>query len=147
MEKIAAGTGNGQKIQRNRVGGLPTTAAWIEGMELESYDTLIRQSEGWLFFNIKDKSEDSDEHGYFWGRIKRDGNTILLWDPDVEKFRSLVREGVLPGEVKKSGDNKEKDSDVILGELSAEHIRVLTSGEHGVLFNWDKPLVLIKLSE
>ena len=121
--------------------------AWIEDMKLEKYQVYLMESGNWLFFNLKDEDQEGDEEdpGYFWGRIKKDDNSITLWDPDISKFRALVTEGVLPGEAKKSGKDNEHDSDVILGELTAEHLRIIVSEEKGVLFDWDDPLVLLKI--
>ena len=35
--------------------------------------------------------------------------------------------------------------DVILDELKPQHLKIITSGERGVLFDWDKPLVFVKV--
>jgi len=118
--------------------------AWIEDMELLQYQVQLLESGDWVFFNLR---EEDDDDGYFWGRIKNDGDSIILWDPDIKKFRALVTKGVLPGEVKKTGKNMEFFSDVILGELTPAHLQVITSGDQGVLFNWDEPLLLIKLND
>lgn len=116
--------------------------AWIEDMELLQYQVQLLESGDWVFFNLR---EEEDDDGYFWGRVKKDSNSIILWDPEISKFRTLVEAGTLPGEVKKSGKDNEYDSDVILGELTVEHLQIITSEKNGVLFDWDDPLVLIKL--
>jgi hypothetical protein len=122
--------------------------AWVEDMELNEYDVFLLESGDWLFFNLTEEEEDGEAPpGYFWGRIKNDGNSIILWEPEINKFRALVREGILPGEAKKSGKNNEHESDVILGELTADHLQIIMSGEKGVLFDWDKPMFLIKLHD
>jgi len=122
--------------------------AWIEDMELQQFDVCLLESGGWQFFNLKDEDEDEEESdGYYWGRISKNSNSIFLWDPDIKKFRSLVRDGTLPGEARKSGKDNEHESDVVLGELTSEHLELITSEEKGVLFNWDEPMVLMKISE
>jgi hypothetical protein len=35
--------------------------------------------------------------------------------------------------------------DVILEELKPQHLKIITSGERGVLFEWDKPAVFVKV--
>jgi hypothetical protein len=52
----------------------------------------------------------------------------------------MVQNGVLPGTVDENGD-------ITLGELSADHIKVITSETRGVLFNWDDPIVFIRLTK
>jgi hypothetical protein len=48
-----------------------------------------------------------------------------------------VKDGVFPGKI--DGD------DVILDELKPQHLKIITSGERGVLFEWDKPAVFVKV--
>jgi len=122
--------------------------AWIEDMELQQFDVYLMESNGWQFFNVKDEEDENDaSDGYVWGRIRYHENTILLWDPDIRKFRSLVRDGTLPGEARKSGKDKQNESDVVLEKLTQAHLLLITSEEKGVLFDWDEPLVLLKISD
>jgi hypothetical protein len=122
--------------------------AWIEDMELQQFDVYLLESNGWQFFNVKDEEDENDpSDGYVWGRIRYHENTILLWDPDIRKFRSLVRDGTLPGEARKSGKDKQNESDVVLDKLTQAHLLLITSEEKGVLFDWDEPLVLLKISD
>jgi hypothetical protein len=100
---------------------------------------LVRTSDKWLFFNFR--GENPVDPNYLWGRLQIDmeGRRILAWFPRADKFAQLVREGILPGKVDEKGN-------VTLSELREEHLRIITEEQKGVLFAWDSPLVLFKLS-
>jgi hypothetical protein len=51
----------------------------------------------------------------------------------------LIEAKTLPGEVKKGM--------VMHGDLKAEHMKIITAEERSFLFDWEDPLVLIKLSD
>ncbi|MBN2431888.1 MAG: hypothetical protein JXQ27_10445 [Acidobacteria bacterium] len=110
--------------------------AWIEKMKLESYQVRLLGAGDWLFANIR---ETGETERYLWARIVRDGEQINLWVPAVEKIRVLVEKGRLPGTVEDSGT-------LILGDLTTDHLRLITSEAEGVLFEWDKPIVLLRLT-
>jgi hypothetical protein len=116
------------------------TVAWIDEdkLKLESVDVSLRESGDWTFASMKHK-ELSDQDGYFWGRIKREGRMIVVWWPNPEEFRELVNAGRLAGTT--SG------SSVILRDLTPDHLALITGQTHRILFKWDEPLVLFKLSK
>ena len=51
-------------------------------------------------------------------------------------FARLVKNGTVPGKI--DGD------DVILDELTSQHLKRIMSGDQGVLFAWDEPIVFVK---
>jgi hypothetical protein len=110
--------------------------AWVEKMKLESYQVHLLDSGSWMFASFRESGESQK---YLWAKILKDEDQLNLWAPSVDKIRVLVQKGVLPGSVEESGD-------VVLGELKAEHLRLLTSEEKGILFEWEKPLVLTRLT-
>lgn len=110
-------------------------AAWIEKMALESCEVQLLESGEWMFGNLKDKDRPNL---FVWGRIKKDHSQIILWFPEVSKIRELVEAGKLPGSVDKEGD-------VTLGDLTAEHLARITSKD-SPLFEWDEPVILVRLS-
>jgi hypothetical protein len=74
---------------------------------------------------------------YTWVKVEKDGGQIVVWDPDLEKFRALVKEGKLPGKI--------DEKNVLLDALGPEHVQMVTSSEEGVLFDWQSPAVLIRV--
>ncbi len=98
----------------------------------------LKESGDWLFANTKDE-DSSKSRGYFWGRIKNEDRQIVVWFPDDKMFQQLVKDGVFPGKIE--GD------DVLLDELKPQHLKIITSGERGVLFSWDKPAVFVKIGK
>ncbi len=116
--------------------------AWIEDsdntLKLESYEVYLRDSGQWILGSMKVK-DNSDKDSYFWGRIEKEERQIIFWRPDLDKFENLVKEGKLPGKI--------NAYNVILGDLKPEHLEIITSEDSGVLFCWDKPLVLMKLTK
>ena len=103
-------------------------------LSLESTEVVLRQSGDWTFASLKMNPEDKL---YIWARIKKDEYGIVIWLPDPKKFAGLVREGRLPGKA------DEKDN-VVLGELTPAHMKLITSGEKGILLKWENPLILIR---
>jgi len=108
-------------------------------LSFKTLRVLVRSSEKWLFFNFR--GENPVDPNYLWGRLQIDmeGRRILAWFPRADKFAQLVREGILPGKVDEKGN-------VTLSELGQEHLRIITEEQKGVLFVWESPLVLFKLS-
>jgi hypothetical protein len=93
----------------------------------------LRESGDWLFANTL---KDGEASGYLWARIKKENRQILLWEPDERLFVKLVRAGIFPGRVDQNS--------VIVEELNSEHLNLIKSGELGVPFTWDQPLILVR---
>ncbi len=93
----------------------------------------LRESGEWLFAN----TEDDKGRGYVWGRIRNEDRQIVVWTPDDKLFYQLIKDGVFPGKI--------ESGDVILEELKPQHLKIITSGEKGVLFSWDRPSVFVKV--
>ncbi len=111
--------------------------SWIANdngqVKLESSNLHLLESGDWTFASIPDKDNPKQ---YLWGRIKQDERQVVVWVPDSEKFKSLVEEGKLPGKI----DNK----NVMLGNLTLDHLKLITSETEGVLFEWDEPIIFQK---
>ena len=93
----------------------------------------LRESGNWLFAN----TEDDKGRGYVWGRIKNEDRQIVVWSPNDKVFSKLITDGVFPGKV--------ESGEVALEELKPQHLKIITSGEKGVLFLWDEPTVFLKV--
>jgi|WetSurMetagenome_2_1015567.scaffolds.fasta_scaffold186703_2 hypothetical protein len=117
--------------------------AWIEDhneMIHKSRDVFIRKSGNWLFASMKEEDDkDAVNSPYVWAIIKKSRKTIFIWLPKEERFKKLIEAKTLPGEAQKSV--------VMLGDLKPEHMKIITSEERSFLFDWEDPLVLIKLSD
>jgi hypothetical protein len=50
-----------------------------------------------------------------------------------------LEEGKLPDKI--------EDSDVILGNLTSAHLKLITSETEGVLFEWDEPIIFRRFSK
>ncbi len=113
--------------------------AWVEqqGGEfvLETIDVMLRQYRDWTFASFAGVEEGQSD--LLWSRLDRNERQLFLWAPRPEEFKRLVEEGLLPGAV--TGD------DVLLERLDADHLAILVSEEHGVLFDWDEPMALHRL--
>ena len=106
------------------------------GAALEVSSIQIMESGHWLFANVRDDSVTPAR--YTWGRIRLEGDQAIVWEPDLEKFRALVRAGKLKGQL--DGDS------VALEALSPDDVQALTSGALGLPLAWDKPLVLRRVA-
>ena len=73
---------------------------------------------------------------YLWARIEHGDDAIIAWAPDSVVFARLVEAGLLPGAV--------EEGNVVLGALKPEHYRIITTGSHGVVLDWEQPMVLYR---
>ena len=99
---------------------------------MRSTKIVLRESGGWLFAN----AEDEKGKGYVWGRVRNEDGRILVWAPDDRRFLQLIKDGVFPGKV--------EGNDVLLEELKPGHLEMITSGDKGILFQWDQPTIFVK---
>jgi hypothetical protein len=116
-------------------------AAWLEreenGAEMESFSGLVRSSDEIYYFNIKDSNEGV-ERRYHWIRVDPADGRMTLWGPDLEQFEAAVASGRIPG--------KKTDDGVVLGELEAEHMKMINDVSTGLL-QWDDPAVMIRIGD
>ncbi len=101
---------------------------------MKTAEVELRESGEWLFANTQE--QDSDR-GFIWARIKNEDRQIIIWSPNDKAFAQCVKDGVFPGKLE--GD------EAILDELKPQHLKIITSGERGVLFSWDQPTVFVKV--
>ncbi len=115
---------------------------WIQDkdgdLKYRTAEVSLRDNKDWTFISIRDLDE-ANQNRYLWGRIKKEERAAILWGPDVEKFKTLVQDKLIPGTI--DGGN------VVLGNLSSSHLDLIRSQTSGVLFNWDQPLILIRLDK
>jgi hypothetical protein len=104
-------------------------------LKFEMNTLFLREANGRIFVSVLHPHEDKPI-GYVWGRLKKDGDTIIVWEPDQAQFSKLVAAGKLK---EKSQNNDHHD--LVLEALTAENLQALTTGELGVPFNWDNPMV------
>jgi hypothetical protein len=109
-----------------------------DGLKSETADLYLRQHGDWMFANLRPNDKDQT-NGYIWARIKKQDRLAILWGPDTAKFKQLVEDGKLPGTT--------NGSNVALGTLSSNQLDLITSDTNGVLFDWDEPFILIKMSK
>lgn len=114
--------------------------AWVEekegSLKLESYQISIRESGGWIFGNVKEKEGSAP---YYWALIKKDKGQIIAWTPDPSHFRKLIQTGVVRG--------KMEEYDVVLEQLTPEQLKIILSGDKGVCFEWQNPVVFFRLGK
>jgi hypothetical protein len=104
------------------------------GTDDKPMDAILRTSDGWMFVNVAKE----DNSGYYWARIRnQDGRAIFVWLPSFDKCKGLIEKGTLSGEV--------NGSSISLNLARPEHLKIITSEEYGVIFDWDEPAVLRKV--
>jgi hypothetical protein len=114
------------------------------GREPESVHVYLRESNGWMFGSYRDP-ELTDDKGFCWGRFKKDGDHIYFWVPDYDRFTNLVNDGLLPGHPY-DGEQRDYSKYLILSGLKPEHMDLITSDSKGVLFYWDQPFFMVRIS-
>jgi hypothetical protein len=116
--------------------GMLRVTGFSHGKEDKPMNALLRvTNNGWMFANVA----TDDNSRYYWALIRNvEGNTIYVWLPNFARSKKLVEAGTLPGET--------QENSVSLDLLRPEHLKIITE-EHGVLFDWDQPLVLKKVDD
>jgi hypothetical protein len=119
------------------------TLSWIENKGDDTKKALalsasvhIRESENaWLYASVLDPDKVENEKGkvaFWWGRIKKLDDRIIVWAPVASKFADAVTAGELPGTV-------EDDKYVWLSNLGPKHLEFIEDDETQMLFAWDAP--------
>ncbi len=115
--------------------------AWMEGdreMVLKTADVILLKAGACHFANLREETEGGTSV-YLFARVKKEKGLLIIWLPRPERFARLIDERILPGTA-----SKEK---ILLGELGPEHMKVITSEDRGVLFDWENPVVLMKTGD
>jgi hypothetical protein len=114
--------------------------AWVEekegSLKIESYQVAVRESGEWIFGNVKEKEGAASN---YWALIKKDASQIIVWNPDPTQFRKLIQTGDLRGRVEKY--------DVILEKLTADDLKGILSGDKGMYFDWQNPVVFFRIGK
>lgn len=113
-------------------------AGWVEEKDdtfvLETVTGHLRTYQDWTFASF---TGVEDAPGFLWCRLELEDGQMILWWPRPGDLARLVEQGLLPGRV--------EDGDVMLERLGPEHLAILVGEEHGVLFQWDEPMVFRRL--
>ncbi|KAA9129883.1 hypothetical protein F3N42_13970 [Marinihelvus fidelis] len=137
-------------------------ALWTEDGQQKSLELLLRAhrpapgsgGQPWRMWNVKvadfqasegtapdldqANSTDGERHDhYYWGRFRLEGDRLIAWGPSASRLAPLVEAGALPGEL--------VEDNVRLGTLTTEHLDIITGNDHGVLLDWEYPLVLYRI--
>jgi hypothetical protein len=126
--------------------------AWIEEksgvLDMETFHCEVRHGPKWMYLNVKD-DDQPDIKAYLWGRIKKEGSTLMFWLPESNRFKQAVDQGTLaarPARTKtdEKTETQKTSGDIILSDPSTKITGLIES--HGAeYFEWDRPLVLFKL--
>ena len=127
-------------------------AAWLErgknGAEMETATGYVRRSGEVIYLNLPNLDADAEsgeppsgpkKPEYHWARLAHDQHHAILWWPDQDRFRDAVKSGALPGVIK-------DDEDVLLGELSGEHLQMINSPQAN-LMGWTEPMVFVRIAD
>lgn len=140
-------------------------AQWTEDGRQKLLDLLLRAhqptpgsgGQPWRLWNVNvadfqasegtgpdlDLANSTDDAGgerhdhYYWGRFRLEGDRLIAWAPSAARLAPLVETGTLPGEL--------DEDNVRLGTLTTEHLDIISGNDHGVLLDWEYPLVLYRI--
>jgi hypothetical protein len=103
---------------------------------LHHYKIEIRKTGDRLFGNVRDDGKHPEL--YVWGLVKMSPEIVVLWIPNVETFRQMVRDKKIAGTI--------DDGDVRLDSLSTEDLNALMAGKFGPAFEWESPIVFRRVA-
>lgn len=103
----------------------------------EKHRVELRQSGKWIFGNVRHAERPKLT---VWSRVQVDGDQIILWMPDRNRFEAMVRNRSIEGRNEKTGE------DVILTGFTPETVSRIMNAEGGAPLDWERPLVFQRLS-
>jgi hypothetical protein len=100
--------------------------------------TWIKTAGDWTFASVRaDESEgEAEKTRYVWGRVEKYPYHILIWLPKQEAFARLVGEGKVRGIT--------EESESVELETMTESELDLIMDQGATLFDWDKPMLIVK---
>lgn len=127
--------------------------AWVEWKKdkpvLETMTCRILEGRKWLYANVLEITGEEGVDGYYyWARIKKDKNQIVIWPPLPAAFQAAAEESKIKAileDRKKSADGKTRAETIKLTDAPA-NIVDLVEGAGATYFDWENPIVLIRLS-
>jgi hypothetical protein len=112
-------------------------ASWIErledGSDMKIFTGTVRTTGDMTFIVTKDENQKELFH---WARVEKGENYLIMWSPNVEQFKALIKDGKLPGKVTEDG--------MLLGELKLETIEMIDDPSTNLL-NWKDPNIFIRI--
>lgn len=112
-------------------------ASWIErrgdGTEMQVAKGAVRATGDMTFFVAKDENQ---KELFQWARVEKGDNYLIMWSPNVEQFKILIKDQKLPGKVTEDG--------VVLDELNPEIIQMIDDPSAN-LIEWKEPDVFIRI--
>lgn len=112
-------------------------ASWIErrrdGSHLETAKGSVRATGDKMFFVTRDENQKELFH---WARVKKGDNYLIMWSPNVEQFKVLIKDRKLPGKV--------TEGSVVLGELRPEAIEMFDDPSANLL-KWKEPDIFVRI--
>ncbi len=129
--------------------------AWIEKnldkLKFESFTCRIMKGRKWLYGNVlpaADESKKAGEH-YFWGKLKKEDNKIIIWHPSVAAFREAVATKRLQAIPTDQGKTKEERfSDDSIHIIDGPEVLIdLVESSDSTYFEWEEPTILIRMGK
>jgi len=80
--------------------------------------------------------DGSSSNGYYFALIRHEPTKAIVWLPDRMKFRKHVLNGTIKGKV--------DSEDVVLETPTKEFFEYIESGDNGVFFDWQNPVIIKK---
>ena len=112
-------------------------ASWIGrgegGTDMEVFKGTVRATGDITFFAARDENQKELFH---WARVKKGDNYLVMWSPNVEQFKILIKDGKLSGKV--------TEGSVVLDELKPEIIEMIDDPSANLL-KWKEPDIFIRI--
>lgn len=110
--------------------------------KIESGSGILTRAADQLFFNFIDDPSDEPPR-YTFALLRINDQQLIIWLPDVDRFKTEVEKKTLKGEIHEGDQSKE----IILTGSSEEIAGSFAKLELSELFDWSKPaLVLVRSS-
>jgi|GEM_PF-2524337 len=104
-----------------------------ESSKHSSIKVHILAGRKWHYASVPAAEDGSDSEGFLFACIQNKKKRIIIWMPDLAKFRTLIEDGKIPGKIVKK--------DVILEKVTPEIIDIIESEKQGILFDWREPMI------
>ncbi len=134
--------GNQLQIQCDSSGKLTyAVTEWKEDQNnfvLETGDGVLKSIGEQVFFNYIENRE-SERPTYSFLLLRAMDGQLVIWLPDVDRFRTLVEEQVLTGDL----EEESQATNVVLTGTSEEIAEAFETLDLAQLFDWSEPAVVL----
>jgi len=125
--------------------------AWIESKDndltFKSITCKIKKGKSGLYLNVIEMPDGELTDYYFWGKIKKENQKIIFWQPSVDAFKKAHEAKKINAIIEKTDPDKSGKQRVKFVKLTddPEVVLDLIENKSSEYFDLENPIVLMRI--